>query len=276
MIDDDLLTFGPEVMASRAAKGEPMPDLWAYMGAGAHLEGSAALGAALEAQINTTGGSFCVLLLCQADLVTAPDTTLRSVWGAVTAANGTVVFAGRDFTDGSRYRSSGADGLGTGVYTHSGGGPELIDGDLHQLAHTDVGTGANGLFRAQVDDGADLSPSTSYTRADLGTVDRISFGGEDRSGGVIPWLGWTYAAAVLDEDIRGSLDSIWQTFDGVHNGRADNLAQACRAWIQAIEDAATAPSNVLFSQIFRRGSGATHGDDVNPVGVQWTPAGVQP
>lgn len=265
--------------AVKGGGGAWEPRRFGYFDASAYVASDTTLGSQIETVINTSGGDFSVLLLWQADLNAAPDTTTRAVWAAMRSDDYGVVFAGRDYTDGSKYRTTGGSTATPPVYTvynHTGTGPELVDGSIHQLAHVDVGTTTTGDVHAQVDDGSDLTLASGYTRANLGTVHRLNFGGENRTTGILPTLGWCYAAAVVDEDIRTSLDTIYTAFSDAYASDARNMHRACLAWLAAIETAATAPANVLYGEIYRANGSAAYGGDGTRTAVQYVIPEVAP
>lgn len=258
------------------------PVRYPYMGADSYFVSSTAIGAAFEAAMAGAEDVY-VSMIYQADTASQADTVLRSLWASMRSDGYGVTFNGRDFGDGSRYRSAGASTATPPtytVYTHSLNGPELIDGSIHLFQHIDVASGANGTPNCRVDAGSNVALTAAYPRANLGTVDTLHLGGENRSAAplIAPSWGWFYAAIVAKGVTVAEGATIAAAYVAALAGSLGNIGAAYAAQLAAVEAAVSDPAtDILFAQLMSSNT-PNYGTTLtpSPSGISYVPAGVIP
>lgn len=244
------------------------PQHFAHGGVGAYMLGSAALAAALESAYSTDVSPY-IGVMWQADLSLGDAATLRAITGLNRATKEVVIFNGRDFTTGTKYRSGGFTAAGAALtgYLASNTGPVCIDGTMHLIQHVDESSaaGVNGRANCRVDAGSNVAMNGgTYVRANLGPIGRVSLMGEDRNTGVVPTLGRCVGAVVATGITVTEGATIAAAQVAAYAGRRRNAHRAYLAWLAACQAAGT----VEYAEAYCAGSGgAAVGDTATQVAV---------
>ncbi len=245
-------------------------DRWAHVGAGAHIDGSVALGAAVAALLADPDADITVLDIAQANLALTGSRVYWDGWSTLSTV-GSGYLLSRDFSDLSRIRWSILDDTGAILSSITGVGPIVFDGLTHLVHFQDLAAADSAIASLSGDGSAFVSAAT-YTRSALGALGHWTPSGSRR--GPIPVdlssLAWQYMHAVIAEDLSAHRVAFNAAFTTALAGNLQNLHRACVALQEAVEAAVSDLSNILYFEIYRENEVAAHGDTATQVGVNFT------